>query len=160
MNKRKVGALILSMAIATTLLSGCDLDNENENKILTETKQAATMETTQAVEEQKKVEKKKFAAGQHVFFKRYYSNGEYSEKILGGQIVIPEGYEILDIENFTEKWGYGSQTGGFDVWFINNQEVEVSPVYNTNLEAYDYSEPGKVTAPAVTEEAPTLKLTP
>ena len=158
MEKRKIGALLLSMGIATTLLSGCTTEQKNE--ILAETKQAATMETTEVVEEQKKVEKKTFAAGQHVFFKRYYSNKKYSEDILGGQIIIPEGYEILDIENFTEKWGYGSQTGGFDVWFINNQEVEAEPIYNATFESYDYSEPGKVIAPAVTEEGPKLTLTP
>ena len=73
---------------------------------------------------------------------------------------IPEGYEILDIENFTEKYGYGSQTGGFDVWFINNQEVEVEPIYNATYETYDYSEPGRVTEVLKEEKGPELKLTP
>lgn len=160
MEKRKVGALILSMGIAAALLSGCSLDQDT-TEIVTDTKKPATMATTQVEEEQRKIEKKKFAAGKHVYFKRYYNaENKYAEDIMGGQITIPEGYEILDIENFTEKYGKGSQTGGFDVWFINNQEVEAEPIYNATYKTYDYSEPGRVTEVLEEEKGPELKLTP
>lgn len=78
-----------------------------------------------------------------MFFKRYYL-GEtlYIEDITGGAVSIPEGYSVYDIENFNEEYGAASQTGGYDVWFINDVPVEVEKVYNEVLDVYDYSEPG------------------
>lgn len=154
MDKRRIASLALSGVLATTMLSGCSFRDE---QILTEQKNRPVLEQVSETQ----LEKKVYPPYEHVFFKRYYSSkGHYAEKILGGQVEIPEGYEILEIENFNEKYGYGSQTGGFDVWFINNEPVEVSPIYNQILEIYDYSEPGSVVDMSLQEEGPSLKLTP
>ena len=53
-----------------------------------------------------------------------------------------------------------SQTGGFDVWFINNKPVEVQSVYNESTGGYDYSTPGTVIEMELEEEGPTKVLTP
>ena len=158
MNKKKLAALALSGVLATTMLSGCSSKNSTEEQIYAAPKTVATLEQVQLAEMQP--EKKIYLPYEHVFFTRYYiAKGKYSEKILGGQIEIPAGYEILEIENFNEKYGYGSQTGGFDVWFINNEPVEASPVYDPVLKKYDYSEPGSVVDMSLQEEGPELSKT-
>ena len=97
---------------------------------------------------------------EHVFYRRYnnLTKDSYATEVFSGQIEIPEGYEILEINNYDEKLGNGSQTGGFDVWFINNQPVEVTPVYNPSVGGYDYSQPGQVIVITSAEEAPTKSL--
>lgn len=88
-------------------------------------------------------ETKYFDVGEHLFFKRYYLGGTiYAEDITGSSISIPEGYSVYDIENFNQEYGRASQTGGYDVWFLNDVPVEAEKVYNEVLEIYDYSEPG------------------
>ena len=78
-----------------------------------------------------------------MYFERYYLGRTiYAENITGGSVSIPEGYSVYDIENFNEESGRGSQTGGYDVWFINDVPVEVEKVYNEIADIYDYSEPG------------------
>ena len=161
MEKRKVALLLLMASLATATLSGCT--TENTDNLLADVKQDPKMATTEVVEEEKKVEKKTYKAGEHVFFKRYRmttGSGYYAEEFTGGQITIPEGYEILDIENYAEYVGKGSQTGGFDVWFIKNKDVEVEPVYNAKIKAYDYSEPGTIVETMDEEKGPELKLIP
>jgi len=49
--------------------------------------------------------------------------------------MLPMDIRFLDIENFNE---YKGETRGFDVWFVNEVPVEVTPVYNKMLERYDY----------------------
>ena len=44
---------------------------------------------------------------------------------------------------YTTYWT-GSFDNETDVWYINNETVEVTPVYNEVFRAYDYSQPGKV----------------
>lgn len=59
---------------------------------------------------------KEFSPYEHVFFIRYdtleLSSNSYSENVSGGSITIPEGYEILFMQNFEERNGYRSQTRG------------------------------------------------
>ena len=155
LDKKKVAALVIAGTLTTMMLTGCSKD---EQDVHTNPKEIPKMEQIQETE---KLPNKTFQPGEHVYFKRYYSSkNHYAETVNGGQVSVPEGYEILDIENFTEKFGYGSQTGGFDIWFINTATVEAEPCYNEVYNSYDYSEPGKVIVPAVEEESPTLKLTP
>ena len=158
MKKRKIVSLLLATTLSTSMLAGCA--NTNTERV-TDTKQSPALE--QVIEEQA-LENRNYEPYEHVFFKRYYisnmGSSYYSEKKSGGQIEIPEGYEILEIENFTEKIGYGSQTAGFDVWFINNKPVEVKSVYNNSLGIYDYSEPGVVVEQELEETGPSLTLTP
>ena len=81
--------------------------------------------------------------GNICFFERYYlTSSVNSQDIAGGSVSIPEGYSVYDIENFTCPYRYGSETGGYDVWFLNDVPVEAEKVYNEVLEIYDYSEPG------------------
>ena len=64
--------------------------------------------------------------GNICFFERHYLTSSVdAQDITGGSISIPEGYSVYDIENFTRKYSYGSETGGYDVWFINDVPVEV-----------------------------------
>lgn len=86
---------------------------------------------------------KYFDVGEHLFFERYYlTSSADSQDIAGGSVSIPEGYSVYDIENFIRPYRYGSETGGYDVWFLNDVPVEAEKVYNEVLEIYDYSEPG------------------
>ena len=67
-----------------------------------------------------------------------------AESVNSLSISVPDGYQVLNIENFNGlggKIGTG-QTYGVDIWYINNEKVLVDPVYNDSLEHYDYSQPG------------------
>ena len=154
MKKGKVVSLLLTTALAATLLTGC---GKTGTEIAGETKTKPAMEQV-AVVEQVVPEKKVYQPYEHVYFQRFY-NDTYTEDIYGGQIIIPEGYEILEIENVIKKAGYGSRTAGFDVWFINTKTVEVEPVYNGAYGYYDYSQAGTVLEQELEEENPSLKLT-
>ena len=154
MSKRKVASLLLASAIAVTLLSGC---SKTDTEIVTETKQSPAMEQVALSETQ--IQPRVYQPYEHVFFQRYYVGELYTEDIKGGQVVVPEGYEILEIEQVTKKAGYGARTGGFDVWFINTKTVEATPVYNEAFGYYDYSEPGTVIEQEL-EEGRSLTLTP
>ena len=140
--KKRIVSILLATTLGATALTGC---SSTSSEKVAETKQSPAMEQVVAVEKTV-IENKTYDAYEHVFYKRYDTRTEkgYSENVYGGQIEIPYGYEILDIENFNEKIGYGSQTRGFDVWFINNKPVEVKAVYNPAIDGYDYSEPGTV----------------
>ena len=157
MEKRKIISVGAALLLSAGLLTGC---GKTETTPVTDAKPSPALE--QAIVHEDQVEKKVYEPYEHVFFKRYY-NGVYEvgrvDTITGGQIVIPEGYEILEIENIIEKNGYGSQTAGFDVWFINNKTVEATAVYNEVFGYYDYSEPGVVIEQELTEENPTLSKT-
>lgn len=98
---------------------------------------------TDSTDDEKASETKYFDVGEHLYFERYYLGRTiYAENITGGSVSIPEGYSVYDIENFNEESGRGSQTGGYDVWFVNDVPVEVEKVYNEIADIYDYSEPG------------------
>ncbi len=155
MKKRKIISVGAALLLSAGLLAGC---GKTGSTPVTDVKQSPAMEQI-AVEEQQIPENKIYGPYEHVFFKRYYVGEIYTEDIIGGQIEIPEGYEILEIEQVTKKAGYGSRTGGFDVWFINNQTVEVEAVYNQSFGYYDYSEPGTIIEQELIEEGPTLSKT-
>lgn len=105
--------------------------------------------------------KKTFHPGEHLFFKRISLSkytGAYRD-IHGGQIEVPEGYQVLCVQNITGSSINGSVEGyGFDIWFINVKTVEASLVRNQALDIYDYSEPGTVVETLVEEPSPTLGL--
>lgn len=95
-------------------------------------------------------EAKTFEPGQHVIFMRYNYTGIAAD-FKGGSVKVPEGYEIMDIENYTNKIGASSQTRGADVWYVNTETVLVEPVYKDELQHggtergyYDYSSFGTV----------------
>ena len=159
MEKRIGKTLAVSLCLALGLtLSGCGTGGT----VTENAKQQPAVEQI-ALEEVRVPANKVYAPYEHVFYLRYdcLTEKKYSEKVFGGQIVVPEGYEILEIENFNEYVGYGSQTRGFDVWFINNKTVEAHAVYNEATKGYDYSEPGTVIEDELVEETnPSLTLTP
>ena len=142
MKKTRVVSLLLAGAISLTMLTGCTQTKKVESQ-----KEGTTVTT---VEEQNVPEPKRYEPYDHFFFVRYNivsGNNHYAEQISGGQIERPDGYEILDIENWNMTKYKSSQTGGFDVWFVNYMPVEVEPVYNEATGTYDYSQPGKVIEP-------------
>ena len=153
---RSVAAISLCLALGLTS-SGC-------NTGVTTVKSEKTKPTTEQIniQEIQTPNSKIYEPYEHVFYLRYdtLTQKNISKDVYGGQIVIPKGYEILEIENFNENFSNGSQTGGFDVWFINNKKVEVQPVYNEAIGGYDYSEPGKVIEMELEENNKTLSLTP
>jgi hypothetical protein len=169
MEKKRVVSLVLALALSTGLLSGCssktqtDISDEtiamgnvqNEEKVDI----PVVDNTTYRIDSFEEVpESKEFDAGEHVFMIRYdlidelgYQNAESINSL---SLTVPEGYSILNMENFIGLGGkIGTcQTYGVDVWYINNEKVLVDPVYNESLEHYDYSQPGKVIEYSKTDE--------
>lgn len=165
MEKRKLISLTLALAMSTGLLSGCNkqtqayVSGDPETVVVTDREKylAENQEETLKNNDINKIDSfetspgsKEFEAGQHVFMIRYDLLEELGYEIANNinslSITIPEGYEILSMENFT---GLGTnigtgQTYGVDIWFINNKKVLVEPFYNEKFEHYDYSRPGKV----------------
>lgn len=106
---------------------------------------------------EKMPEVKVFEAGEHVFMIRYrLLKGSYglAYSINSASITVPDGYEVLDMENYNSQSVNhdNDQTYGVDVWYINNETVKVTPVYNEGFEAYDYSQPGVVVEQEVVED--------
>ena len=145
---KKALSLGLAMLLTTGLLTGCGSKNTGGAKSTGGFASVALEETA-----------KEFDAYTHVIVKRYDYKAFEGITLKQGQIEVPEGYEILEIENYTEKYGAGSRTGGFIIWFINNKKVKATSSYNDKLEVYDYSNPGVVVEEIVKEENPTLQLT-
>ncbi len=174
MNKRRIISLALALAISTGLLSGCANQTQADvsedtvvmDVVQTETKNEVSVvdDSTYTIDNFDEVpESKEFDAGEHVFMIRYdildelgYRN---SESVNSLSITVPEGYSILNMENFIGLGGkIGTcQTYGVDVWYINNEKVLVEPVYNEAFEHYDYSQPGKVIEQVKTEENGLIK---
>ncbi len=164
MEKRKVISLVLALAMSTGLMTGCgsstQTDVVEDTQSIVETTKPAVVDTethrVDAYEEMPEV--KVFEPGEHVFMIRYNLLDELgyssSKGVNSASISVPEGYEVLDLENYICLGGKigTNQTYGVDVWFINNETVEVSPVYNKAFETYDYSQPGKVVEHTVSEE--------
>ncbi len=103
----------------------------------------------EAKEKQEQIEKpsdQEFEPYEHVFYRRYELSDSYmnTSSITNGQVEIPEGYEILEIENYIDTKGRGSVTKGFDVWFTNTETVTAEATYNEITRQYEYSTPGKV----------------
>lgn len=167
MKKRKVVSLALAGMLSMGLLSGCgaqDVQAEvsKEPKVAEEIVDSEVVEEVvesdntvtnwEAVESYvEKPESRTYGSYEHLFYKRVQNIGTSlvganSKIITGGSIEIPEGYEVLEINNFDGLGGKigTQQTYGFDIWFINTVPVLVEPVYNEGSRCYDYSCPGTV----------------
>lgn len=149
---------VLSMTSLTSCLG--KINTEEEPNQPPQTKEEMFMENTaleQLQEEAKDGEKRAFEPYQHLFFIRVDllldSSESHAENLKSGSINIPEGYKVFDIENFSERDGYGSQTRGYDIWFTNEVPVEVTATYNESYEKYDYSHFGIPVVEKVNEEA-------
>ena len=162
MDKKRIISLTLALALSTGLLSGCSDKTKTEVSDNTESIVIADSEkyedtlsvvngSTNRIDHfEEAPEIKEFDPGEHVFMVRYHLLDELgylnAESINSLSITVPEGYEILKLDNFVGlggKIGTG-QTYGVDVWFINNEKVAVKPVYNEIFRFYDYSQPGSV----------------
>ena len=165
----KVVSLVLALAMSTGLMTGCGPSPEANvaestqsivNTTVSFPRISTVDENTNGVDAYKQIpEVKVFEPGEHVFMIRYHYydvDGDYgfAFKVNSASISVPDGYEILDVENFNSADYQFSmtQTHGVDVWYINNETVEVAPVYNKTFEFYDYSQPGKVVEPTVSED--------
>ncbi len=97
-------------------------------------------------EQNEKPSDQEFEPYEHVFYRRYELSDSYmnTSSITHGQVEIPEGYEILEIENYIDTKGRGSVTKGFDVWFTNTETVTAEATYNEITRQYEYSTPGRV----------------
>lgn len=136
-NKKRVVSLALAGMISMGLLSGCgskdtQAEVSNNAEVVEDVKEIVEVDEKYYFEQYYEVpEAKVFEPGEHVFFIRYnYSTAP--ERVTSGRVDVPEGYEILEIENYTEHVGYGSQSSGVDIWYINNETVVVEPVYKKN----------------------------
>lgn len=146
---KKIKKLAIYSAIGTmslTSLMACgekEIDDNTESYVeVPESKEVAFSDKTaleQILVDVNENETKIFQPYQHLFFVRvdsFQRDASYcSAEFDGGSINVADGYKVLDIENFTE---YKGETRGFDVWFVNEVPVEVTPVYNEMLERYDY----------------------
>ena len=162
MNKRKKNLMALALAsvLGVSSLTGCTgVEAEEESQAVeSASEEISNEEETQEVEEV--VETKIFEPYTHVYYVRVSNDNVDTYRVTGGQVEIPEGYEILDIEPWIEKIAAGSRSPGYDVWYINNKTVEATLVYNAPIGVYDYSEPGVVIELTNEEEGPTKTLIP
>jgi len=145
MKIKKIAIYGTTAAIALATLTGCGEQTEKVEELTITTPPTEeeifkeNVATEQLSKEIKQGDSKVFEPYQHLFYVRFNSDTRYSENITGGSIEIPTGYKVFEIENFNTSNRYSSQTGGYDVWFINEVPVEVNAVYNEFLEKYDYS---------------------
>ena len=159
-SKKNLMAIALASVLGVSSLTGCTgVEAEEESQAV----EAATEESSNEEEETQTVEEvvetKIFEPYTHVYYVRV-DNEINTNSVTGGQVEVPEGYEILDIEPWTERVLEGSRSPGFDVWYINNKTVEATLVYNAPIGVYDYSEPGVVIELTNEEEGPTKTLIP
>ncbi|MDE5888507.1 MAG: hypothetical protein K2H20_00635 [Bacilli bacterium] len=166
-NKKRIVSLALSGMISMGMLAGCgakDVQAEvsTEPEVIEEVREIVEANECYFEQYYEVPEARTFEPGEHVIFIRYNYVGS-AGNFTSGRVDVPEGYTILNIENYTERDGYGSQTSGVDVWFINNEIVLVEPVYkneirndNSRRGYYDYSLPGKVIEK---EQTDNMKLT-
>ena len=159
MRKNKVTSLLLATAMAATLLTGCASTQEPISQEAVEQARSTTSSEF-VVSSREELAPKVYQPYEHVFMVRHYC-GMSAENLSSIQIAVPEGYEVLTVQNFSETEYKTTQTGGFDIWFVNTKTVEVTPVYNETCEYFDYSGPGTVIEEELVEEdTKTLTLTP
>lgn len=85
----------------------------------------------------------------HNLFKKYapvsVNNEKIKEQYIGyineGSISIPEGYKIIGISGICDT-SENTDTEAVHIWFTNTETVEVKPVFNEEINAYDYSDFG------------------
>ena len=168
MEKKRIVSLTMVLAMTAGLLSGCGEKTQayvsgNPNMIVIADGEKYLKDNSSQVEKsdtdnidsyEVAPESKEYAPGEHVFMIRYNFDNKNSTDIERLSISVPEGYEILDIENFDSlgtKIGT-TQTYGMDVWYINNEMVVVNPIYNEAFGCYDYSHFGNVVLVNADEE--------
>ena len=91
-------------------------------------------------------ETKTFEPGEHYILVRVPEKNPYDNDDIPGYAInnMPEGYSVYSISPFSEKLGYGSATGGHDIWFVNDETVEVTATYNECYKAYGFYTFGEV----------------
>ena len=154
---KKLMVYATMFTIGATTLTGCGEKEKNKTKRIT-----SSIVKNELEMEVKEGDKKIFEPYEHLFFVRFTDEEEFSEDVNGASVVIPEGYQVFKVENFIEQYSYGSQTGGYDVWYTNTKTVEVEAVYNEGFKNYDYSHFGKVVEKVeeesiIIEENPLIK---
>ena len=139
----KKGLLVLGLLTTGTItLSGCG------NKDTTE--QTSYVEQDDLVKELQgdvaENSTKTFEAGEHYLLVRVPEYDSYQNDEIPGYAInnIPDGYVVYSISPFSEKLGYGSATGGHDIWFVNDEPVEVTATYNDYYKTYGYYTFGEV----------------
>lgn len=154
-NKKRIVSLALASMISMGMLTGCGASDtqaeiSSESEVKEEVREIAEANVHYFEQFYEVPEARIFEPGTHVIFIRYNYAGS-AENFTSGRVDIPEGYEIINIENYTERDGYGSETGGVDIWYINTETVLVEPVYKNEIRIgysrngyYDYSLPGTV----------------
>ena len=117
------------IGVCFTVNSNCLVIPEAD---VVDSKESSSYEMENGVEQEG--ETKQFDVGKHMFYVRYAHPDAYED--IGGSIEIPDGYEVFDIENVINCH---EVTAAFDVWDQNTVPVEVTAVYNEEIEDYDYS---------------------
>ena len=89
---------------------------------------------------------KTFEPGEHYLLVRVPEKNSFDNDEIPGYAInnIPDGYVVYSISPFNEKLGYGSATGGHDIWFVNDETVEVTATYNDYYKTYGYYTFGEV----------------
>lgn len=89
---------------------------------------------------------KVFDEGQHYISVRISAKNRVATSDIEGYAInnIPEGYEIYEITPYNTWRDRGSQTNGFDIWFVNTEPVEVHASYNDEYDQYGYFTFGEV----------------
>lgn len=89
---------------------------------------------------------KTFEPGEHYLLVRVPEKSSIDNDEIPGYAInnIPDGYVVYSISPFNEKLGYGSATGGHDIWFVNDETVEVTATYNDYYKTYGYYTFGEV----------------
>lgn len=139
----KKGLLVLGLLTTGTItLSGCGNKDTNE--------QTSYVEQDDLVKElQGDVaanSTKTFEPGEHYLLVRVPEQSSIDNDEIPGYAInnIPDGYVVYSISPFNEKLGYGSATGGHDIWFVNDETVEVTATYNNYYKSYGYYTFGEV----------------
>ena len=86
--------------------------------------------------------KKVFDKGQHFISIRIPNRNEISNEEVVNYAVNNnhEGYNIYQITPYTNM---ETNTNGYDIWFVNNQPVEVEATFNNTLKQFGYYSFGK-----------------
>jgi hypothetical protein len=138
-----IGSVVLAATIGT-----CVGLTVGKNKIQTKEGTMQQIETTQETELIDNIqgnielgEEKIFEPGEHYICVRMPQNSDgYNNDYIEGAAIsnIPEGYTVYQIDPYVNKYGHGSGTGGYDIWFVNTETVRVIATYSDDYEANGY----------------------
>ena len=129
----------IGLVIGTMIVAGITKCNAKKDKEVQATREL-TLNESLVKELSGEVDEnstKIFDEGEHILSVRvnYRYNNQYVDYAVNN---IPEGYDIYQINPYTEKVGYGSATGGYDIWFVNTETVEVTATYNEYYDTNGY----------------------